>query len=237
MILGVNIMKKLITLLIGLILIFSFPAYGNTSSSNSSQNESSVEEQKTSQSETSAAETNESDVTESELLSDLETEPEIGKTLVVYYSASGNTERVAEVIAETTGGELFELMPVEPYTDEDLDWTDDNSRVTVEYENPEQREVELVADTVEDWQDVSVVYVGYPIWWGKAAWPVDSFIKANDFTGKTVIPFCTSSSSGLGESGELLAEMAGTGEWQEGMRFQSSAPEEEVVTWVENLEL
>lgn len=166
-----------------------------------------------------------------------DTEETAEKTLVVYFSASGNTERVAEIIAETTGGELFELVPVELYTDEDLDWTDDNSRVTVEHENPEQREVELTADTVEDWQNVSVVYVGYPIWWAEAAQPMESFIKANDFTGKTVIPFCTSSSSGLGESGELLAEMAGTGDWQEGMRFQSSVSEEDVVTWVESLGL
>lgn len=160
-----------------------------------------------------------------------------GKNLVVYFSDSGNTEWVAEVIADMTEGELFELVPVEPYTDEDLDWTDDNSRVTVEHENPEQREVELVSNTVEDWSDISVVYIGYPIWWAEAAWPMDSFIKANDFTGKTVIPFCTSASSGLGESGELLAEMAGTGEWQEGMRFQSSVFSEDVVAWVESLEL
>lgn len=170
-------------------------------------------------------------------VADDNTEGASGKTLVVYFSASGNTERVAEVIADTTEGELFELVPVEPYTDEDLDWTDDNSRVTVEHENPEQREVELVSNTVEDWSDISVVYIGYPIWWAEAAWPVDSFIKANDFTGKTVIPFCTSASSGLGESGELLAEMAGTGEWLEGMRFQSGVSEEDVITWVESLGL
>lgn len=166
-----------------------------------------------------------------------DTEETAGKTLIVYFSASGNTERVAEVIAETTGGELFELVPVEPYTDEDLDWTDDNSRVTVEHENPEKREVELVSSTVEDWGDISVVYIGYPIWWAEAAWPVDSFVETNDFTEKTVIPFCTSSSSGLGESGELLEKMAGTGEWLEGIRFRSSVSEEDVITWVENLGL
>lgn len=158
-----------------------------------------------------------------------------GKTLVVYYSATGNTKQVAQVIAKTTGGELFELEPVEGYTDSDLDWTDDDSRVSVEHNNPDQRDVELVADTVDDWQDVSVVYIGYPIWWGQAAWPVDGFVKGNDFTGKTVIPFCTSSSSGLGESGTLLAEMAGTGEWLEGMRFRSSVSEEDVAAWVESL--
>ena len=161
---------------------------------------------------------------------------EAGKTLVVYFSATGNTERVAEVIAETTGGELFQLEPVEPYTDEDLNYNDDNSRVSQEYADESLRDVELVADTVDDWQDVDTVYIGYPVWWGIAAWPVNTFVEANDFTGKTVIPFCTSASSGLGESGELLAELAGTGDWQEGMRFRSSVSEEDVTAWVESLE-
>lgn len=159
-----------------------------------------------------------------------------GKTLVVYFSATGNTERVAEVIADTTGGELFELEPVDPYTDEDLNYNDDNSRVSQEYADESLRNVELVADTVDDWQDVERIYIGYPVWWGLAAWPVNTFVEANDFAGKTVIPFCTSASSGLGDSGELLAELAGTGDWQEGMRFRSSVSDEEVVAWVESLE-
>lgn len=154
----------------------------------------------------------------------------------MYFSATGNTERVAEVIAETTGGELFELEPVDPYTDEDLNYTDDNSRVSQEYADESLRNVELVADTVDDWQDVERVYIGYPVWWGIAAWTVNTFVEANDFTGKTVIPFCTSASSGLGDSGELLAELAGTGDWQEGMRFRSSVSDEDVVAWVESLE-
>ena len=159
-----------------------------------------------------------------------------GKTLVVYFSATGNTERVAEVIADTTDGELFELEPVDPYTDEDLNYNDDNSRVSQEYADESLRNVELVADTVDDWQDVERIYIGYPVWWGIAAWPVNTFVEANDFTGKTVIPFCTSASSGLGDSGELLAELAGTGDWQEGMRFRSSVSDEDVVAWVESLE-
>lgn len=160
-----------------------------------------------------------------------------GKTLVVYYSASGNTEAVANVIAEVTGGDLFELEPTTPYSDADLNWTDDNSRVTREHENEDERDVELVSATVENWNSYDTVFVGYPIWWGIAAWPVDGFIEANDFTGKTVIPFATSSSSGLEESGELLAEMAGTGNWQEGMRFRSGVSADDVTGWVEELEL
>ncbi|NBK79941.1 flavodoxin [bacterium D16-76] len=158
-----------------------------------------------------------------------------GKTLVVYYSASGNTGRVAQAIANTTGGDTFELIPVTPYTDEDLDWTADGSRVNQEHDDESLRDIALESTTVDNWAEYDTVYVGYPIWWGIAAWPVNSFIKSNDFTGKTVIPFCTSSSSGLGESGQLLADMAGTGDWQEGQRFQSSVSDEDVAAWVSSL--
>lgn len=126
---------------------------------------------------------------------------------------------------------------MDPYTDEDLDWTNDNSRVTVEHDNEDQRDVELVADTVDNWDSYDTVFVGYPIWWGIAAWPVDGFIEANDFTGKTVIPFCTSSSSDIGDSGQLLADMAGTGNWLEGQRFSSGVSQDEVDRWVESLGL
>ncbi len=189
-------------------------------------------------SESSSAETTaaaaETTAAESEAASE-ETEAESGSE----ESVSGAEETSAEESAsqEAAGGDLFELEPAEPYTDEDLDWTNDNSRVTVEHDNPDQRDVELVSDTVDNWEDYDTVLIGYPIWWGIAAWPVDTFVEANDFTGKTVIPFCTSSSSNLGESGQLLAEMAGTGDWQEGMRFRSGVDEADVVDWVESLGL
>lgn len=160
-----------------------------------------------------------------------------GRTLVVYYSASGHTENVANVIADAAGADLFELEPVEPYTSDDLNYTDDNSRVSQEHEHEEQRKVELVSTTVEDWDSYETVFIGYPIWWGIAAWPVDSFVEENDFTGKNVIPFCTSASSELGESGELLEKKAGTGNWQEGMRFRSSVSEEDVRSWISELGL
>lgn len=158
------------------------------------------------------------------------------KTLVVYYSATRNTERVANYIAAATNGDLFKLEPVNPYSDADLNWTDDNSRVVREHDNPDERDVPLVKSTVDNWGEYDTVFIGYPIWWGIAAWPVDGFIESNDFTGKTVIPFATSSSSGLGESGKLLAELAGTGDWQTGERFRSGASESDVIAWVESLE-
>lgn len=166
-----------------------------------------------------------------------ETQPESGKVLVVYYSASGNTERVAGDIAEAAGADLFEIVPTEVYTSDDLNWRDSDSRVSREHDDEALRDVPLTSTTVENWDSYDTVFIGYPIWWGIAAWPVDNFVKANDFTGKTVIPFATSSSSGMGQSGELLAEMAGTGDWQEGQRFSSGVSAEDVQDWVSGLGL
>ena len=160
-----------------------------------------------------------------------------GKVLVVYYSASGNTKRVAEDIAETAGGDLFEITPTEPYTSDDLNWTNSDSRVSREHDDESLRDVPLTTTEVENWDDYDTVFIGYPIWWGIAAWPVDTFVKNNDFTGKTVIPFATSSSSGMGQSGTLLSEMAGTGDWQDGQRFSSGASQSDVADWVSGLDL
>lgn len=166
-----------------------------------------------------------------------ETAAPLSDTLVVYFSATGNTETAANLIAEATGADVFVLEPAVPYTDADLNWTDENSRVVHEHDNPDNRHVELTADTVENWQQYDTVFIGYPIWWGIAAWPVDTFVEANDFTGKTVIPFCTSASSGFGESGTLLAELAGTGDWLEGHRFSSRVTAEDVQAWLDELSL
>ncbi len=163
--------------------------------------------------------------------------PSGSKTLVVYFSATGSTERVANIIAEELDADTFELVPTNSYTSADLDWTTPGSRVNREHEDESLRDIELVADTVENWEQYDNVFIGYPIWWGIAAWPVNNFITANDFTGKTVIPFCTSSSSGLGQSGTLLANMAGTGDWQEGQRFSSGASGETVRQWVQSISL
>lgn len=162
---------------------------------------------------------------------------ESGKVLVVYYSATGSTEAVAETIASELNGDLFALEPTEPYTSGDLNWTDQSSRVSREHDDESLRDVPLTEAVPANWDSYDTVFVGYPIWWGIAAWPVNGFIATNDFTGKTVIPFCTSSSSGLGESGNLLADAAGTGAWQEGMRFNSRPSEDAVREWARGLAL
>lgn len=160
-----------------------------------------------------------------------------GKTLIVYYSATGNTKKVAKEIAKKTNGVLFELQPAKKYTTEDLDYNNPKSRVCKEHDHVNLQDVKLSETTVKDFKKAKVVILGYPIWWGKAAWPVNNFVKNNDFTGKTVIPFCTSASSEIGDSGKKLSQMAGTGKWQEGKRFSSDASEEEIQDWIKSLNL
>ena len=157
------------------------------------------------------------------------------RTLVVYFSAQGHTEAVVEQIANNIEADIFEIVPVDEYTSDDLDWTDDDSRVSREHEDESLRDVELLSTEVPNWDDYDTIIIGYPIWWGIAAWPVNTFVEANDFSGKTVIPFCTSSSSGLGQSGELLADAAGTGNWLEGHRFSSNPSTSDVNNWTESL--
>lgn len=225
-------MEKPAALLLSVVLVLSLAACGSASkpASSTTQPETSAP---TEQPATEPSESSSTAPAESEP----ETQPETGKTLVVYYSASGNTERVAKDIAEAAGADLFEIVPTEVYTSDDLDWTNPDSRVSREHDDESLRDVPLTTTEVPDWDSYDTVFIGYPIWWGIAAWPVDTFVKNNDFTGKTVIPFATSSSSGMGQSGSLLADMAGTGEWQEGQRFSSGVSSDDVLSWVNGLGL
>ena len=212
-------MKKLLALLISAALVLGLAACG------SGEESSAATAQPTAEPTSSAA------AQESEVPADS------SKTLVVYFSASGHTERVAKDIAEAAGADIFEIVPTEVYTDEDLNWSNHDSRVSREHDDESLRDIALTTAEVPDWDSYDTVFIGYPIWWGIAAWPVDGFVKANDFTGKTVIPFATSASSGMGQSGTLLADMAGTGDWQEGHRFSSGASSSDVQSWVSGLGL
>ena len=231
-------MRKLTAIFLSLAMVLSLAACGTSASNETSAPETSDSAASSETQEPGATlkSTEPAESTE-EPSSRPGTEGDAGGTLVVYYSATGNTEQVANYIADITGGDLFELEPAEPYTDDDLNYGNEDSRVSREYADESLRDVELVSTTVDNWDQYDTVFIGYPIWWGIAAWPVDGFVEANDFTGKTVIPFCTSASSGLGESGQLLAELAGTGDWQEGMRFRSSASEVDVQEWIDGLNL
>lgn len=208
-------MKKFISMIFTSILVLSLVGCGSAkSSSNSTANVANKEE------------SNQAGVIESN-----------GKTIVVYFSASGNTKMVAELTASELGADLFEIEPAEPYTAEDLNWMDRNSRVCKEHDDESLQDIELVTAQIPDWDEYDTVIIGYPLWWREAAWPINNFIKSNDFTGKTVVPFCTSTSSGFGDSGKNLEKMAGSGNWLDGQRFSEHESDESVIEWVQSLDL
>lgn len=225
--------KKIIVLIVVIILlaiiggVIYFTSQNSNESENANNNQENLAEQTEAENQTSnsVGTENEDNTTEG-----------TGKTLVVYFSAQGHTEEVAQKIANNLGADIFELEPVDEYSSDDLDWTDSNSRVSQEHEDESLRNIELVSTSVENWDSYDTVLIGYPIWWGIAAWPVDTFVKSNDFTGKTVIPFCTSSSSGLGNSGDLLAEEANSGDWQDGQRFRSNPSDSDIKNWTDSLQ-
>lgn len=126
-------------------------------------------------------------------------------------------------------------MLIYVYTIDDLNWSNDNSRVSREHDNEALRDVKLKNAKVNNWEEYDTVLIGYPIWWGIAAWPINNFVKDNNFDGKTVSPFCTSSSSGLGQSGKILEQIAGSGNWKDGQRFSSSASDSDIQKWTDSL--
>ena len=157
-------------------------------------------------------------------------EESAGRVLVVYFSATGTTRGVAEKIAALTGADLAEIVPAEPYTSEDLVYNDPTTRATLEQNTPDARP-EIAEEISLD--GYTTVYLGYPIWWGQAPRILSSFVESHDFTGVTVIPFCTSGSSDIGQSDDTLAEQAGSGNWLQGRRFSGSAGDDELLAWIE----
>lgn len=228
--------------------MLGFTACGNADSSSSAPAETAVQTESVQQ-ETQAQQAEQSaEVTEAEESSEENAAPEQteeqpeqsdpneapeNNTIVVYFSATGTTKGVAERIANVTGADLFELIPAEPYTDADLDWHDNNSRTSIEMNDPNVRPA-IANDTV-DLNGYTTVYLGYPIWWGDAPRMMSTFVEAHEFDGKTVIPFCTSGGSPIGRSGENLASQAGSGNWLSGGRLDAGISEREIQDWISNL--
>ena len=151
--------------------------------------------------------------------------------LVVYFSATGNTRGVAEKIAGITGADTYEIKATQEYSAADLNWNDSKSRSTKEQNDPSSRpEIGSEAVSLDGY---STIYIGYPIWWGEEPRIMDTFVESYSFDGITMIPFCTSGSSGIGRSGKNLAEHAGSGTWLDGKRFSGSASEQEIRAWVD----
>lgn len=160
---------------------------------------------------------------------------EQSKTLVVYFSAENHTKNVALKIKDTLNTDIFEVIPKVKYTKEDLDYNNINSRVSKEHNDKALQDIELEETTVENWNAYTTIFIGYPIWWGDSAWPINTFVKNNDFTNKKVIPFCTSSSSGIGNSAKNLSSLVNTGTWQDGICFTANMGDSDITTWLESL--
>lgn len=166
-------------------------------------------------------------------------EPEVMQTeeksdvLVVVFSQTGNTMGIAQMIAEIEDADLYEIVPSVPYTDDDLNYSDSSSRATVEQNDPSVRP-QIGSDPI-DISCYNRIYIGYPIWWGQEPRILDTFVESYDFADITVIPFCTSGSSGIGQSGSNLEAASGSGTWIEGMRFPADASEDDVSAWIEGI--
>ena len=157
------------------------------------------------------------------------TEP-IGKSLVVYFSATGHTKVLAEKLAKTTGSDLFEIVPEQAYTSEDLDYSNSDCRANREQKEEQARHA--IASTPEHWEDYDTVYIGYPIWWGTAPKIILAFLETYDCSGKTVLPFCTSGGSGIASSVSVIRAACPGADVKDGFRGTSAATEEQIREWV-----
>ena len=232
-------MKKIIAFLISLGMLASFSACGNSENQRS----------QTSAAETSAAVlTDNADTSEAETESDKteasETEaektasaPEVqeSKVLVAYFSATNTTEGVAEHIANGLNADIYEIVPETPYTAADLNYNDNNSRSTIEMNDPNSRPA--ISGSVENMGQYDIVFIGYPIWWGEAPRIVSTFMESYDFSGKTIVPFCTSGGSGIGSSGSNLEQLTSGAEWLSGKRLNGDDSQDTVMEWVNGLDL
>ena len=208
-------MRKILSILLTLCLIIGLTACSGGSSEEAADTDNGSEA--TAAEQTTEAEPNDSSTGNA--------------TLVVYFSATGNTRGVAEKIASITGADIYEIKAAQEYTDADLDWHDSDSRTTHEQNDPSARP-EIGSDPVS-LDGYTTIYIGYPIWWGEEPRIMDTFVESYDFDGITMIPFCTSGSSGIGRSGQNLADNAGSGNWLEGARFGGGASEDELSTWID----
>lgn len=220
-------MKKAIAILLSLTMILGLAACGNSASQTEqpSTEDTSVE----SKADTNSAE-NSTDMenTDNQDVQD-------HKVLVAYFSATGTTKGVAEHIANGLNADIYEIVPEDPYTEADLNYNDNNSRTTIEMNDPNARPA--ISGSVENMEQYDIIFVGYPIWWGEAPRIVSTFIESYDFSGKTIVPFCTSGGSGIGSSASNLERLTSGATWLDGRRLNGSDSQDTVMEWVNSLDL
>ena len=237
-------MKRVFTVILMAVLCLSLAACGTRGQTESSglagQDTEIAENSEKAPEEATSNEANETAAlpTESSEQTGLEQTEELvqaGGTLVVYFSATGTTKSVAETIASVTGADLYEITPAQPYSSDDLNYNDSSTRATREQHDKSVRPE--ISGQIESWDSYSVVFLGHPIWWGEEPRIMDTFVESYDFTGKTVIPFCTSGSSGVGSSDDNMKANAGTGTWFAGTRFKNGITEGDIQDWISGLNI
>lgn len=159
----------------------------------------------------------------------------MSRKLVAYFSASGVTAKVAEALSEAIGADLYEIEPEVPYTKEDLDWMDKQSRSTIEMNDPTSRPA--IVGKRDNMDDYDTVFVGFPVWWYVAPTIINTFLESYDLTGKTIIPFATSGGSGMGKTNEKLQPSCPNSKLIEGKVFKKSASKSEIAAWVDGLNI
>ena len=220
-------MKKAIVILLSLTMILGLTACGNSASKTKqpSTEDTFVE----SKADTESAETS----TNMENTDNQDAQEH--KILVAYFSATGTTKGVAEHIANGLNADIYEIVPEDPYTEADLNYNDNNSRTTIEMNDPNARPA--ISGSVENMEQYDIIFVGYPIWWGEAPRIVSTFMESYDFSGKTIVPFCTSGGSGIGSSASNLERLTSGATWLDGRRLNGSDSQDTVMEWVNSLDL
>ena len=225
-------MKKILSIMTLTLLLAVLTACGGNSQAQTTSDTQAAETQIAAEAETAAEETAEEAASEASAEEAAAAE-EPSEVLVAYFSATGTTKGVAERIAAVTGGDLYEILAAEPYSDADLNYNDSSSRSTKE-QNDKSARPEIGSEDLS-LDGYTTVYLGFPIWWGEEPRILDTFVEKYSFEGITVIPFCTSGSSGIGRSGPNMEALAGSGTWLEGKRFGGNVSEADLQSWIEGL--
>lgn len=215
-------MKKTMAVLLSLVMLLGLAACGNSASQT---------EQPSTEADSSAS----TDVSENRPEETDAPDAQGSKVLVAYFSATGTTKGVAEHIANGLNADLYEIVPEDPYTEADLDYNDSGSRTTIEMNDPDARPA--ISGSVEDMDQYTIVFIGYPIWWGDAPRIISTFMESYDFSGKTIVPFCTSGGSGIDSSAASLEQLTSGAVWLSGRRLNGSDSQDAVMEWVNSLGL